>query len=70
MSDFNAMELMICVASRELEDGATCGVGTGAPCAAAMLGQKVNSPNLVIMFEAGGIAPLLPEMPENSVAFL
>jgi len=63
MTDFNAMELMICVASRELEDGATCGVGTGAPCAAAMLGQKVGSPNLVIMFEAGGIAPLLQEMP-------
>lgn len=63
MTDYNAMELMICVASRELEDGATCGVGTGAPCAAAMLGQKVGSPNLVIMFEAGGIAPLLQEMP-------
>jgi glutaconate CoA-transferase subunit B len=57
------MEIMICVASRELEDGATVGVGTGAPCAAAMLAQKAHSPNLVIMFEAGGVSPLLPEMP-------
>jgi glutaconate CoA-transferase subunit B len=63
MPDYNTMELMICTAARELEDGATVGVGTGAPCAAAMLAQKTNSPNLIIMFEAGGVAPLIPEMP-------
>jgi glutaconate CoA-transferase subunit B len=57
------MELMICTAARELEDGASVGVGTGAPCAAAMLAQKTKSPNLVILFEAGGAAPLIPEMP-------
>ena len=60
---YNAMELMICVAARELEDGSTLAVGTGAPCAAAMLAQKLNSPNLAIMFEAGSINPQLPEMP-------
>jgi len=63
MADYNAMEMMICIAARELEDRSTVGVGTGAPCAAAMLSQKTCSPNLIIMFEAGGIAPLLPEMP-------
>ncbi len=63
MADYNTMELMIVAASRELEDGATVGVGTGAPCAAAMLAQKTKSPNLVIMFEAGGISPQLPTMP-------
>ena len=62
-ADFNMMELMICVAARYLEDGKTVAVGTGAPCAAAMLAQKTRSPNLVVIFEAGGIAPLLPEMP-------
>jgi glutaconate CoA-transferase, subunit B len=61
--DFNMMELMICVAARYLEDGKTVAVGTGAPCAAAMLAQKTNSPNLVVIFEAGGVAPQLPEMP-------
>jgi len=61
--EYNTMELMICVASRYLEDGKTVAVGTGAPCAAAMLAQKVHSPNLVILFEAGGVAPLLPQMP-------
>lgn len=60
---YNAIELMICVASRVLEDGATVAVGTGAPCAAAMLAQKTVSPNLLIVFEAGGLGPQLPTMP-------
>jgi glutaconate CoA-transferase subunit B len=60
---YNRMELMICVAARYLENGATVIVGTGAPCAAAMLAQKTVSPDLMIMFEAGGMGPLLPTMP-------
>lgn len=63
MYEFNSMELMICIAARNLQDGATVVVGTGAPCAAAMLAQKTCSPNLTIMFEAGGVAPILPSMP-------
>ena len=57
------MELMITIAARNLEDGAMVVVGTGVPCAAAMLAQMTQSPNLTILFEAGGIAPLLPTMP-------
>ncbi len=60
---FNAMELMICCAARELEDGKTVAVGTGLPCAAAMLAQRTHAPNLVVLFEAGGVAPQLPTMP-------
>ena len=60
---YNAMELMICCAARLLEDGAVVAVGTGIPCAAAMLAQKTGAPGLVVMFEAGGIAPRLPTMP-------
>jgi len=63
MTDYNAMELMISVAARLLEDGATVGVGTGAPCAAAMLAQRTGAPQLFIAFEAGGLAPRLPSMP-------
>ena len=63
MPDYNTMELMVCVASRELEDGVSVAVGTGAPCAATMLAQKNHAPNILIFFEAGGVAPLLPEMP-------
>jgi glutaconate CoA-transferase subunit B len=60
---YNAMELMICCAARLLEDGGTVAVGTGVPCAAAMLAQRTAAPNLVIFFEAGGVAPQLPTMP-------
>jgi glutaconate CoA-transferase subunit B len=60
---YNPMELMICCAARLLEDGRTVTVGTGGPCAAAMLAQQTHAPNLVIFFEAGGVAPILPTMP-------
>jgi glutaconate CoA-transferase subunit B len=60
---YNAMELMICCAARLLEDGRSVAVGTGGPCAAAMLAQRTHSPHLVIFFEAGGVAPQLPTMP-------
>ncbi len=60
---YNSMELMICCAARLLEDGRTVAVGTGVPCAAAMLAQRTAAPNLVIFFEAGGVAPQLPTMP-------
>lgn len=59
----NAMELMVCCAARLLEDGAVVAVGTGVPCAAAMLAQKTTAPGLVVFFEAGGVAPRLPAMP-------
>ena len=60
---YNAMELMICCAARSLEDGRTVAVGTGGPCAAAMLAQRTTAPHLIICFEAGGVAPQLPTMP-------
>ncbi len=63
MAEYNRMELMICLAARYLEDGSTVVVGTGAPCAAAMLAQRTVAPNIMILFEAGGIGPLLPSMP-------
>lgn len=63
MNKYNSMELMICTAAQEIEDGCSAIVGTGAPCAVGMLAQKTVAPNLLILFEAGGIAPLLPVMP-------
>jgi glutaconate CoA-transferase subunit B len=60
---YNSMELMICCASRLLEDGRSVAVGTGGPCAAAMLAQRMGASRLVIVFEAGGVAPQLPTMP-------
>jgi len=63
MGNYTSIELMIVCAAHALEDGKTVAVGTGVPCAAAMLAQKTHAPNLVILFEAGGVAPQLPTMP-------
>ena len=51
--EYNKIELMICQVARYLEDNSTILVGTGIPCAAAMLAQKTSAPNLILMFEAG-----------------
>ena len=63
MAVCSPMERMIVVAARQLEDGASVGVGTGAPCAAAMLAKRTHAPNLLVLFEAGGIHPELQRMP-------
>lgn len=60
---YNSVELMICSAARALEDGKLAVVGTGIPCAVAMLAQRTHAPNLTVLFEAGGVAPILPTMP-------
>lgn len=63
MNDYNPMELMLSVASRILVDNSVVVVGTGAPCAAAMLAQKMHAPHMTVVFEAGGTGPQLPRMP-------
>ncbi len=60
---YNLNELMVCAASHLLEDHKTALIGTGLPLAAAMLAQKTHAPNLVILFEAGGMAPILERLP-------
>lgn len=56
-------ELMVCLAARELQDGSSVVVGTGVPCAAAVLAQKTTAPELLIIFEAGGLGAQIPSMP-------
>ncbi|MBN1539992.1 MAG: 3-oxoacid CoA-transferase [Candidatus Thermoplasmatota archaeon] len=63
MSEYTPVELMATVASHQLEDGRTVGVGTGLPMIAALLAQKTHAPNLIILFEAGSMAPEVPTLP-------
>jgi acyl CoA:acetate/3-ketoacid CoA transferase beta subunit len=60
---YTAAELITCVASRLLEDNRSVLVGTGLPMIAAMLAQRSHAPNLLLVFEAGGIGPRVPELP-------
>ncbi len=61
--EYNTTELMACVASRVLEDGKSVFVGTGLPIIATMLAQRLHAPELLIVFEAGGLGPKLPTIP-------
>ncbi len=61
--DYSKTELMICVAARLFEDGATAFIGTGIPMLAAMLATKTVAPNLVPVFEFGGMGAILEALP-------
>jgi len=60
---YSLREYLAFIGASMLEDKRSVLVGTGLPIIAAMLAQKTHAPNLLIMFEAGGIGPLLPELP-------
>ncbi len=61
--EYTQAELITCVASRLLEDNRSVLVGTGLPMIASMLAQRSHAPNLLLVFEAGGIGPRIPELP-------
>jgi len=60
---YTEAELLACVAARLLEDKKAVFVGTGLPMIASMLAQRTHAPNLLIIFEAGGMGPLVPVLP-------
>jgi acyl CoA:acetate/3-ketoacid CoA transferase beta subunit len=60
---YNGTELLATVASHILQNGDSVFVGTGLPVIAGMLAQKTHAPELLIFFEAGGIGPIIPQLP-------
>ena len=60
---YNPTELLICSASRLMEDGTTAFIGTGIPMLAGALAQKMHAPNLVCIFEFGGTGAILEDLP-------
>jgi len=61
--NYTPRELLACVAAKVLEDKKSVFVGTGLPMIASMLAQRTHAPNLLIVFEAGGIGPQIPVLP-------
>jgi glutaconate CoA-transferase subunit B len=61
--EYNATELLICIAARQMPDGVTAFIGTGIPMLAASLAQKMHAPNLVPVFEFGGTGAQLKKLP-------
>lgn len=61
--DYTPTELLAWVAANMLEDKRSVLVGTGLPIIAAMLARRTHAPQLLIVFEAGGIGPEVPVLP-------
>ncbi|WXG46689.1 MAG: CoA-transferase [Candidatus Atabeyarchaeum deiterrae] len=61
--EFSLIEMMASAGSRILEDKKIVVCGTGIPMLAALLAQKTHAPNIIIVFEAGGIGPQPPTLP-------
>jgi acyl CoA:acetate/3-ketoacid CoA transferase beta subunit len=62
-TSYTPTELIACAASRVLEDSKSVLVGTGLPMIGALLAQRSHAPNLLIIFEAGGMGPQIPVLP-------
>jgi len=60
---YNPTELLICIASRLMEDETTAFIGTGIPMLAASLAQRRQAPHLIPIFEFGGTGAILEELP-------
>jgi glutaconate CoA-transferase subunit B len=60
---YSRTELMICVAARLFEDGTTTFIGTGIPMLAGMLAVKTTTPNLMPIFEFGGMGAIFDKLP-------
>lgn len=62
-TSYNQNELLICIASRLMKDNTSAFIGTGIPMLAAALAKKTHAPNLVPIFEFGGVGSILKYLP-------
>lgn len=63
MAEYNDTEFLICIAARLMSDRTTAFIGTGIPMLAAALAKKMHAPNLVPVFEFGGVGASLEKLP-------
>jgi glutaconate CoA-transferase subunit B len=61
--EYSASEIMVCIAARLMKDSTTAFIGTGIPMLAASLAQRLYTPNLITVFEFGGVGPIMDELP-------
>lgn len=62
-NNYNLREFLAFSGASVLEDKKSVFVGTGMPIIATMLAQKTHAPHLLVVFEAGGLGPQIPELP-------
>ncbi len=64
-TSYTPAELMAYAAAQQLEDKKSVLVGTGLPIIATMFAQRTHAPNLLIIFEAGGVGAQIPFLPTS-----
>ncbi len=62
---YNGTELLICLSARVMEDRSSAFIGTGVPMLAAALAKRLYAPDLVSVFEFGGIGSSLDYLPRG-----
>jgi len=60
---WNMLELMVLTAAKQMQNNKSVFVGTGMPMLAVLCAQKTHAPDLIMVFEAGGVAPEMPILP-------
>lgn len=60
---YSTNELMVCAASRRLNDGEVVFVGIGLPNLACNLARKMHAPNLVLIYESGAVGATPERLP-------
>jgi glutaconate CoA-transferase subunit B len=59
MVDYTPYEMIAYIGSRLLEDKKTVFVGTGLPMISTIHAQRTHAPNIIQLFEAGSLNPIL-----------
>jgi glutaconate CoA-transferase subunit B len=66
MTTYNPAELTVVEGSHSLQDGQVIFAGAGLPLLSAMLAQRTHAPSLAILFEVGGVAPIISSLPRST----
>ncbi|MEK7389023.1 MAG: CoA-transferase [Elusimicrobiota bacterium] len=63
MSAYSATEMLVCLAARQMRGRTAVFIGTGLPMLAAALAKRLYAPELLPVFEFGGIGSTLDRLP-------
>ena len=63
MKEYSTAELMAVVCSHELKDNELVFVGVGIPMMAGLVATKTHAPDMVILYEAGGVGAKSRRLP-------
>ncbi|MBI4377034.1 MAG: 3-oxoacid CoA-transferase [Elusimicrobia bacterium] len=60
---YSAIEMLVCLSARQMKGRSTVFIGTGMPMLAAALAKRLYAPELLPVFEFGGVGSTLDKLP-------